>query len=190
MPERHPALPADRLGEVAHLWIVEAAGLVAAVEVEVDVDVVLLRQLEHPAHLSGTIRVVADATPDHRRAAIKAGHEVLVRARHAGPALLQEHAGLDVDRPRVILLQLLDRLEAEQADVRVDLDLGAHVGHAMQQALLERAARAVVDVFRGERVLDRRGALHVVALHPVGLHRHAVDDQGLVEVEVALDQAR
>ena len=80
--------------------------------------------------------------------------EVFVGARHARPAFLQEDARLDVDRPRVVLAQLLDRVEADEADVGVDFDLSAHVRDAVQQALLDGRSRPGVDVFRRKRVLD------------------------------------
>ena len=57
MPERDPTLPADAVGDLADLRVVELLRVVAAVEMEIDVDIVFLRELEHKnkgelAHLS------------------------------------------------------------------------------------------------------------------------------------------
>ena len=150
---------------------------------------VLARKLENAPDLSRSVLVVAYAAADGGCAALETMDEIFVGARHAGPAFLQEDARLDVDRPRIVLAQLLDRVKADEADVGVDFDLGAHVRDAMQQALLDGRSRPRVSVFGRKRVLDRRGALHVIARHAIGLVRHAIDRHRLVEMEMAFDEA-
>ena len=155
---------------------------------QVHVHVVGLRELEHAADVSGAIAVVARRAADQARAALQARDQVRVRLRMPGEPLLGEHAELEIDGPRVVLRELLHRLEAAQARVRVHLDVGAHVGRAVHQAALQGVARARVHVLHREAGLHRRDALHVVALAALR-RRAAIDDARLVEVDVGLDQA-
>jgi hypothetical protein len=101
--------------------------IVAAVEMEIHVHVIVLRQRKHPPDLPRAIFVIANATTHHWGATLQAGNQVLVSTGHIRPAFLQEDARLEVDRPGVLLAQLLDHLKPEQAHVGVDLDLGPHM---------------------------------------------------------------
>ena len=157
---------------------------------EIHVNVVVLRQLKNAMDLTASILVVADAAAHHRSATVQAVDQVLVGAGHARPALLQKYARLDIDCPGVILSQLLNRLEPEQPHIRVDLDLGPHMSDAVQKTLLEGRLGPRVNIFRRESMLDRGGTLYMIAHHTVGLDRHAIDDHRLVEVKMALNEAR
>ena len=161
---------------------------VAAIEMKIDVDVVFLGELENAPDLRRAVGVVTRRAADHRCSALqRRAHDVL-RARHVGPAFLQKNTDLEVHAPGVILRQALDRVETAQPDVGVDLDVGAHMGYAVEHALLERRAGARVDVLFGERMLHCGGALHVVGRATVRQRRDAVEYARLVEVEVAFHQ--
>jgi len=60
----------------------------------------------------------------------------------------------------------------------------------VEQALLKGRLGPRVHIFWREGMLDRRGPLHMIAHHTVGLERHAIDDPRLVEMKMALNEAR
>ena len=159
---------------------------VAAVEVDVDVDVKFLAERENAPDLLRPVGIVARGTAYGVRAALQCLAHNGLRAGHIGPAFLQKDAQLQIHAPRVILREALDRIEAAQADVRVDFDMGAHVADAVQQTLLERRACARVNVLDGERVLYRGGACHVVGCAAIRERRNAVQYARFVEMEMAL----
>ena len=84
--------------------------------------------------------------------------------------------------------KLLQGLEAAQADVGIDLHVGAHVHRAVEDALLQGLRGPRMDVLHREPGLDRGHALHVVA-GAAGGRGAPVDDARLVEVDVGLDEA-
>jgi hypothetical protein len=104
-------------------------------------------------------------------------------------AFLRKNTDLDVDRPAVFPDQRLHALEAAQAYAGVHLDLGAHQHRAVHQGLFQRALAARVDILGGEGRLGpcnlADGFLQVAALGTT-----ALEDAGLVEMNVALDQSR
>ena len=105
-----------------------------------------------------------------------------------GPALLGEDAQFQVDGPGVVDRQLPQGFEAAQADVGVDLHMRAHVGDAVENALLQRFFGPGVHVLHREPGLDRGHALHVVTGAARG-RGASFDDARLVEVDVGLDEA-
>ena len=123
------------------------------------------------------------------RTLLARGDQQLLGARVVEQAFLREHADLDVERPLVGGRQSPDGVKALQADAWIDLDVRAHQLRAANDRLLERANGAGCDVVFRERPLDPRGlgdGLGERALRQVA----AVDDAGLVEVDVGLDEAR
>src|SRR5262249_8764116 len=74
-------------------------------------------------------------------------------------------------------------------DAGIDLDLRAHAGGAVDDAALQRLLRPPPDVLDRHVLLERRDALHRAQPGPL-LRRAAVDDARLVEMDMALDQAR
>src|SRR5262249_17401800 len=113
----------------------------------------------------------------------------LVGAGIVEQALLRKDADLDVDRPFVFVDQWPHAFEAAQPDAGIDLELGAHVGRAVEDAFLERALGALVDVLRRERLLGLRDfpdRFLEVALVDLA----ALEDGGLVEMNMRLDQSR
>ena len=86
--------------------------------------------------------------------------------------------------------QRLHAFEAAQADLGIDLDMGAHARGAVADALLDRAGGALGDVLDREGVLDGRDALHGEMRDALGLGVAAAEDARLVEMDVGLDEAR
>src|SRR6185437_10307714 len=98
-----------------------------------------------------------------------------------------KYTHLDVDRPGIVMTQLLDRFEAAHLHTAIQLQMRAHSRCAMLDALLQCAAGTLIDVLDGKRLLDRGDALHRIGFTPL-LRRAAVDDVGLVQVDVRLDK--
>ena len=182
-----PSVPMA-LGQLAHQVDVHLVGGGTDVEVDVDVAVVVERELEDAPDLSRVVRVVGGCSTDHRRASLQCRHHVAVGLRRVGPALLCEHAQLQIDRPRIVDGQRLQGLESAQTDVGVDLHVGAHVGDAVQDAPLQGLRGPRVDVVDREPRLDRGHPLHVVA-GPARGRGAPLDDARLVEVDVGLDES-
>ena len=83
------------------------------------------------------------ATADHVGALLAGLHQQLLGAGIVGEALLRERADLQVDCPRIIAFEPAHRVETVEPHARVDFDVGAHAGRAMDDGLLQRVrARA------------------------------------------------
>ena len=120
--------------------------------------------------------------------ALQRRDQVGVALGHTGPAFLQENAELEIDAPGVILRELLERIDALQPDIGIDLHMGAHGGAAMGDRSLKRRARAPVHILDREPRLHRRDPLHVIHA-AIGRGFGSVEDARLVEMDVGLDQA-
>src|SRR5262249_53710856 len=154
------------------------------IEMDVDVDVELARQLEDAMDLPGFVAVVARRAADHPGAAFEALDQQLVGAGIADQAFLRKYANFDIDRPIIVGDQRLDAFEAAHADAGIDLDLGAHAGRAMLDAVLERARGARAHILDRHALLERRDAFHRAQLFTL-LRRAAVDDARFVEMDVS-----
>src|SRR6516164_10976248 len=64
-------------------------------------------------------------------------------------------ANLQIDRPLVIALEPAHGVEALEPDARIDFDVGAHAGRALDDGFLQGALRAGVNVRLGEGTLSR-----------------------------------
>ncbi len=106
-----------------------------------------------------------------------------------GQSLLREDADLEVERPGVVALEAAQHVKTLEADARVDLDVGAHELRAREDRLLQRAPRARLDVGFGEGGFGARG-LGDRFLQRAFDDAAAVEDAGLVEVDVGFDEAR
>src|SRR5205814_374106 len=73
------------------------------------------------------------------------------------------------------------------ADARIHLHMRAHARRAVLDAALQRLARSRVYVLDGEGALGSSDAFDRIGRAP-GLRRAAVDDAGLVEMDVRFDQ--
>ena len=131
MADCHAPAPADAVGEIADKKDIEVVDRIAAIQMNVDVDIEFLGEREDALDLAGAIGIVPRCATDDWRSAFQRCHHVRLATLAVGPAFLQEHAKLQVDGPGVIFGQALDRVVAAQADVGIDFDLGPHVGHAI-----------------------------------------------------------
>ena len=154
----------------------------------VDIHVELARQVEDAVDLSGMVRIIVRRRADHLRAAVQSLDQQRIRSRIVSQTLLREHAHLNVDRPGVVAPQRIDRLEAAHLHAAIELQMRAHPCRAVTDAFLQRAAGTRVHILDRERVLHRSHTLHRIGLPPV-LRRAAVDDAGLVQMDMRLDQA-
>ena len=160
----------------------------AAVEMHVDVDVEFARHLEDAADLGGAVGVVAgrgadDVAPFLRAATISSSVPGL---------LVRPSCGMTQTRgrsPTVLVDQRLHALEAAQADLGVDLDMGAHARGAVADALLDGRRCALDHVLDREGVLHGRDALHREMRTALGRVLAAAEDARLVEMDVGLDEA-
>jgi hypothetical protein len=117
----------------------------------------VLRERKHPLDLPGAIGVIANAAAHHQGAPLQAGHQVLVSTGHIRPAFLQEDARLEVDRPGIVPVQMLDHLKPEQPHIGVDLNLGSHMGDPVEKTRLEGRLGPRVHLVRRERLLHGSG---------------------------------
>ena len=106
-----------------------------------------------------------------------------------GQAFLREGADDEVQRPGIIALQRLDRLETAQADARIDFDMRAHPRGAVDHRALDHPLAALVDVLDGEFALHRGDRLDGLAEAAMAMAATA-EQAGLVEMDVGVDKAR
>ncbi len=158
------------------------------VEMQVDVDVEFPTELEDAPDLAAGIAVVARRAADRLDAAPERLHQQFLGAGTADESFLGKDADLHVDGPGIIRDQGMDGVEAAHADAGIDLDLGAHAGGAVENAFLEGPRRPCPSILHREARLQWRHALHGIDLAALG-RRAAVDDPGLVEVDMGLDEA-
>ena len=182
-----PAAILEFLRAPADVIEIHAIGRRAEIQMHVDVDVVVARQLEDAVDLAGRIAVGIGRAADHAAAAVERRDNELVGARIVEETLLREHADLEIDRPGILLHQRQHAFEPAQPDAGIDFKMRAHVGRALQDRLLERAHGAGMNVLRGERRLGlgrlRDRLFEVAALGPA-----AVEDARFVEMDVGLDE--
>ena len=188
MTDRHPPLVPVPLGEPAHVEDVELVVVRAEIEVHVDVDVELARHLEHPVDLPRRVGIGVGGGADDPAAPLQPLHHELVGSRVVEEPLLGEDADLEVDGPPVLVDEGHDPLEAAEPDDRVHLEVGAHVGGPVAEALLQGPDRALAAVLGGELPLGLRDLLDRLLEVPAR-RLAALEDAGLVEVDVGLDEA-
>ena len=156
---------------------------------EVDVEIEAASDLEDARDLSVRIAVGIGAAADQVGAGLAGRDQQLLGAGIVEQALLRKHADLQVDRPGVVPLQALNGCEAFQSDARIDLDMRAHARGALHDRLLQRAPAARVDIVLREGALGG-GDLRDRLLQRALLAMAAIENAGLVEMDVGLDEAR
>ena len=154
MADRDAALVVAPLGLPADLVEMPPGRIEIEVEMQVDIDVELLRQIEDLFEMRVRIGVHVGTAADRFAAVAQRRDQQFLGAGIVGQAFLRKHADREIDRPGIVALQRLDRLEAAQADARIDLDMGAHPRGAVHDGALDHLGAARVDV------LDREIALH------------------------------
>ena len=122
--------------------------------------------------------------------AVPAGlDQKLVGAGIVEQPFLREDANFEIDRPGIIVFQLLDRIEAAQSDARIDLHMRAHARRALQDRLFERPLRTRINVLFGESALGRgdrgNGVIERAACGPA-----AIENAGFIEMNMGFDKSR
>ena len=153
MADTDPAAALEFLCAPAEVIEIHALGRRAEIQVHVDVDVVVARQLEDAVDPAGRIAVGIGRAADHAAAAVERRDHELVGAGIVEESLLRKHADLEIDRPGILLHQRQHAFEPAQPDAGIDFKMRAHVGRALQDGFLERAHGAGMNVLRGERGL-------------------------------------
>ena len=189
MADRDPAAPAVGVGLPAHLVEVHPGRVEVEIQMKVDVEIEAARDGEDARNLRRRIGVGVGAAADDVGALLAGLDQQFLGAGIVGQALLREHADLEVERPGVIALEGAYGVEAVEADARVDLDMGAHARRALDDGFLQGALRARVDVGLGEGALGRGHRFDRFLERPA-LAIAAVENAGLVEMDVGLDEAR
>ena len=115
-----------------------SVGIEREVEMQVEVGVELAGQREQPVDLAVRVAVGVGRAADDGGAAAQGRHHQLLGAGIVEQPFLREDAELEVDRPAILGDQRQHALQPAQADARVDLDVGAHPGGAVQDAALQR----------------------------------------------------
>ena len=101
---------------------------------------------------------------------------------------LRKNTDFDVDRPGVVLLEPPDGAKSFEPYSRVDLDMRAHAHGALQDRPFQRAAGALINVIFAEGALGRGHLGNRFRKRPL-LRFAAVEDAGLVEVDMRFDEA-
>ncbi len=188
MADRDAPAPAIFLGLATDIVDLHAVGGFGQIEMHVDLGVELARNREDAVDLCLRIGVEIRRSTNGPRAAAQAFDQEFLGAGIVGEAFLRKYAELDIDRPGIVTRDLADGLEAGHADAGIKLDMGAHAHRAMRDAALQRLLRPCIDVLGGEIALGGGG-------HTDGfgdgafLDAAAVENAGLVEMDVRLDQA-
>ena len=164
MADSYPASKAVFIRQLAHQVNVHLLRRIAGVQMHVDVHIELTRQLEDPMDLPGMVGIIIRCGADDTCAAPQTFDQQSVSAWIVGQPLLREDADLDVDRPGIVVAQSLNRFEAAHLHAAIELQMRAHSRGAMLDALLQRAAGALINVLDSECLLHRGDALHGIGL--------------------------
>ena len=188
MADRDAAVIIAPLGLPADFLEMPPGRIEIEVEMQVDIDVELLRQIEQFFEMRVRIGVHIGTAADRLAAVAQRCDQKFFGAGIVGQAFLRKHADRQVDRPGIVALQRLDRLEAAQPDARIDLDMGAHPRGAVHDGALEHPRAAGIDVLDGEIALH--GGDRGDRLADGGMVVPAAAEQaGLVEMDVGVDEA-
>ena len=189
MANGHTPPITELVGEFANVVQVQFRRVRAEVQVHVYVYVELAGHLEYAVYLPVGVGVGVGSGANHGAALLKGLHHQLVRSRIVEQALLREDAHFDVYGPLVLIHQGFHALQSSQPYDRVHFKLGAHVGGAVQDALLQGALAPLVNVLGRELPLGFGYLLN--GLRQVALFRPApFQDAGLVQVDVSLYETR
>ena len=188
VPDRDAAAPAIFLGLAADIFDLHAVSGLGEIEMHVDLGIVFARDGEDAIDLAARVAVEIRRRADRARAAAQALDQQLVGAGIVDQPLLRKHAEFDIDAPGVVTRQLLDRVEADHADTRIELDMGAHMHGTVADAALERLFASRENILDGELLFGRRGDPHRLGDRAL-LDMAAIHDAGLVEMDMGLDHA-
>src|SRR3954453_16144892 len=102
---------AERFHLSADFVEVHARGVKIEIEMKIDVEIEATRDVKDTRDLTMWVAVSVGASADQVRAGIARGNQQFVRAWIVQQPFLRKHADLKVDCPRVIALELPQRIE-------------------------------------------------------------------------------
>ena len=182
------ALVVAPLGLPADFFEMPPGGIEIEVEVQVDIDIELLRQIKNLLEMGVRVGVHVGTAADRFAAVAQGRDQQFLGAGIVGQALLRKHADREIERPGIVALQRLDRLETAQADAWIDLDMGAHPGGTVHDGAFDHLCAARIDVFHREIPFHRRDRGDRLR-HAAMVVAAAAKQAGLVEVDVGVDEA-
>src|SRR5437764_11617763 len=118
MADRHASLISAPLGLPADFVEVPPGRIEIEIEMQIDVDVELLGEIEDTCKMCVRIGVRVRAAADDFPAVAQGLDQKLLAAGIVGQPLLRKETKREIERPSVVPLQRLHRLEAAQADAR------------------------------------------------------------------------
>ena len=186
--DRHAAAPARGLGAPTDLFEIHPRRIDIEIEMKIDIAVELPRYREDTRDLAVRIAVGVGTAADEVGVLLARRDEKLLGAWIVEQAFLRKNADFDIDRPGVVLLEPPDGVEPFEPYARVDLDMGAHAHGALQDGPLQRAAGALINVVFAERALGRSHFGNRLGKRSLP-RLAAVEDAGLVEVDMRFDEA-
>ena len=193
MTRRDPALVALSDGPRGEIFERPAVRIIGVIHQHVDVLVVFLRQLEAEVDMGARVLVemlVPGQSADHVGAHPHPLLHQLVGAGVADDRFLGKVDGFDFNDAGIFLAERDDPLQRPQPADGIDIGENAEHGRAVEDALLDRPAGALDDVFDGIGPLMLPGDLQAF-LETVGeVRTHHVAEIALVEVHVPVDVGR
>ena len=175
-------------GQFADIAEIECRRINAEIEMQIEIEVIDARELEHPIDLPTGIRVGVGCRADHTATLRQGSDHEFVGARFVEQAFLRKDADLNVDGPAVFLDQRTDALESTQADPGVDFELGPYVRSAVEDAAFQGTLAAGIDVCGSEAGLGpRHFPDRLVEIATLG--SAAIEDRRLVEMDVTFDES-
>ena len=158
------------------------------IEMEVDIEIEFVGDRKNAGNLIAGLGVGIGTAADQIGTVPAGLDQELVGTGIVEQAFLREDANFEIDRPGIIVFQLLDRIETAQPDARIDLHMRAHARRTLQDRFFERALRARIDVFFGKVALGRRdrgdGVIERAAFGPA-----TIENAGFVEMNMRFDKS-
>ncbi len=188
MSDRNPAPPTKFLRLAADIFDLHPIGGLGKVQMHVDFDIEVARDRKYPVDLAARVAVEIRNGADRPRAPAQALDQQLFGAGIVGESLLREDAQFHIQCPGIVARELLDRFETDHCYARIEFDMGAHAHRATHDAAFQGPLAACVNVLDREIAFGCRG-------FPNGfgdgsfLDPATVEDAGLVEMDMRLDQA-
>src|ERR1044072_1535781 len=123
---------------------------------KIDVQIEAPRDLEKATNVPVWIRVGVGAAAEQVGALLARRDKKLLRAGIVEQAFLREYTDFEIDGPCVIALEPAHRVEAFQADARIDFDVRAHAHRALHDRFLQSAPPALINIILREGTLGGR----------------------------------
>ena len=147
------------------------------------------RQIEDLRHMRHRIAVGIGAAAQQIGALAQRGMQQIQRLRLLRQPLLREGAKFEVDHIGIIGAQPRQRVKGPQPGAGIHLDKAAHHQRAMAHGAFQQGGGAGIDIFLGEGGLGGGGQPHGLGQRALA-DRAAVKDQRLVQMDVAVHEAR